>query len=98
MFRLTTCLLILVACHGSNPPAEPAPAPPTTPQIDGDIEPSTLPPEPNSPSDPQTMAPAVGAIAKTESGSTTPAQTGGLGGAGGFGGMSGTGGTAPVRH
>ena len=46
MFRLSTCLLLLVACHGSNPPAEPEPG--ATPPIDPDTEPSTLPPEPNS--------------------------------------------------
>lgn len=103
MFRLSTCLLLVVACHGSNPPAEPEPG--ATPPIDPDTEPSTLPPEPNSvppepnsPSDPQTLSPGVGAVARADSGSVAgPAQVGGMGGMGGFGGMlAGTGGTAPV--
>jgi hypothetical protein len=93
--------LLLVACRGEKPPEEPAPggAPPL-PHIDPDSQPSTLPPEPNSPSDPQTLAPSVGATAMMEpTGFTTPAQLGGMGGMGGFGGMtSGTGGTAPVKR
>jgi hypothetical protein len=100
MFRLQTCLFLIVACHGSNPPADPAPDGPALPPIDPDTEPSHLPPEPNSPSDPQTLAPNTGAVASNDATTaTTPAHTGGMGGMGGFGGMlAGTGGSAPVTR
>lgn len=98
MIRWCTCLLVAVACHGSTPPAESEPGGPPAPPIDPDTEPSTLPPEPNSPSDPQTMAPTVGAAAKTDPAASLPAHTGGDGGTGGMGGLSGTGGSAPVKR
>lgn len=100
MFRLSPCLLLVIACHGSNPPEDPAPAGEPPPPIEGDVEPSYLPPEPNSPSDSQTLAPSTGAVATADSAAQgTPAQSGGMGGMGGFGGMAaGTGGTAPVRR
>jgi hypothetical protein len=97
MFRLSTCLLLLIACHGSNPPVEPeSSAEPSPPPIDGDTEPSHLPPEPDAPGDARTLSPNSGAVA-TSAPSVARASdhTGGMGGMSGFGGI---GGSAPVAR
>jgi hypothetical protein len=99
MFRVTSCLLLLIACHGSNPPAEPEPAgAPAIPPIDGDTEPSNLPPEPNSPGDARTISPSSGTAANTPGPFAASTQVGGMGGMGGFGGMGGLSGSAPVTR
>jgi hypothetical protein len=93
-------VLLLLACHGSSPPAEPEPAgTPPLPPIDPDSQPSHLPPEPNSPGDARTIAPSSGMAAKTEPGAlASTSQVGGMGGTAGFGGLSGSGGSVPVAR
>jgi hypothetical protein len=92
MIRMSACLVLLIACHGSNPPADPAPGGPPAPPVDPDSEPSSLPPEPGSPGDaPTNVGPGSNTGAKTAPSSLeSPAQIGGFGGMGGMGGMSGS--------
>jgi hypothetical protein len=100
MFRVTASFLLLIACHGSNPPAEPEPAGSTPPPpIDPDTEPSHLPPEPNAPGDARTLSPSSGIADKSTSGAIAASDhVGGSGGMGGFGGLSGSGGSSPATR
>jgi hypothetical protein len=100
MFRVTATLLLLIACHGSNPPAEPeAPGEAPLPPIDGDTEPSNLPPEPNAPGDARTLSPSSGVAAASAPGTVAASDhVGGTSGMGGFGGISGVGGSTPVAR
>lgn len=100
MFRMIPYVLLLLACHGSNPPADPeSSGGPPLPPIDPDSQPSHLPPEPNSPGDARTISPSSGIAAKTAPGAlASTTQVGGMGGTGGFGGFSGSGGGVPVAR